>query len=218
MMTFLRQALRRDDGFTLVEVSVALVVSAMVSATIVSVLMAMSQNAGDQARSADVQRHLRSVTAELVVELRQAERVRANDDPVAEIGPGVLEIFTDRGETEGPELVRYQRTSCSGGLCELWVTRYPAIAGTGPDWTFSSTALESTLLVENLLDDEPTFAGAQWSGDPITKVAVTACDASAGDECGFPIVTFTLRASTERTSAGGARTVEIREEVRIRNA
>lgn len=146
-----------DAGFTLVEVSVALILSAMVGGSMVGVMYSLSQNASDVGHNADLQRTGRLVVAELVMDLRQAEPVAANGDPIESLSADRIVFYSDRAEFEGPERIIYERTSCVSGMCRLRVTRYQAVAGSGPEWDFATTAFEDQYVMERVRNDQPLF-------------------------------------------------------------
>lgn len=198
----------------MIEITVTLVLSAIVAASLAGVVYSLGQNAGDAGRNADVQRTARLVMAEIVIDLRQAQAVTENGDPIASLNADRVVFYTDRDQSEGPERVIYERTSCAAGLCELRVTRYAAVAGTGPDWVFESLPYEEQVMMERVLGDQPLFRGAAWVGSPPAKTFVSTCSGT----CTFPLVVIRLGALPEVTSAGATRTLEILEEVELRNA
>ena len=65
-----------------------------------------------------------------------------------------------------------------------------------------------------MLNDQPLFRGASWTGAPATKTYVTAC---TGD-CSFSLMAIRLRAVPDRTSVGASQPFEITGEVEFRNA
>jgi type II secretory pathway pseudopilin PulG len=208
--------LRAESGYTVVELSVALALASMIFAAMVTVLYSFSQQAGDAGRRAELQSTTRELIARMVVELRQAEKVTPNGYPVESLDADHIVFYTDRLPTEGPERVVYQRTNCADGICELWVTRYTAVAGTGPWWTFSTTPVISTAVLQRVAHDLPLFAGIVWVGDPVTKLYVDSCGLD-GPACAFPLVDITLRARPIKTSAGADTVFQVEEEVRLRN-
>lgn len=203
-----------DAGFTLVEVSVALILFTMVGASMVGVMYSLGQNASDLGRNADLQRTGRLVVAELVMDLRQAEAVGANGDPIESLSADRIVFYSDRAEAEGPERIIWERTACVSGLCRLRVTRYQAVAGSGPEWDFETTAFESQYVMERVHNDQPLFRGVKWSGTPAVRTYISACTGT----CSFPLVAIRLRALPEGTSAGATQTLEIVAEVELRNA
>lgn len=203
-----------EAGFTLVEMSVAVLLSALVAASLAGVLYSLGQNAGDAGRNSELQSAARMVMADLVLDLRQAEAVSENGYPVESLTADQIIFYSDRDETEGPERIVYERVACAEGLCELRVSRYAAVAGSGPEWAFQSAAFQDQLVMERVLNDQPLFRGASWTGAPATKTYVTTC---AGN-CSFSLVAIRLRATPERTSAGASEPFEITGEVEFRNA
>jgi hypothetical protein len=212
----LARRLRADGGFTVVELSVAMILSSLVFAAFTAVIYSFSQQAGDQGRTATLQGTSREFVADMVVELRQAVKVSPNGYPIEELDPGRIVFYSDRLEPEGPERIVYERRDCGAETCELWVIRYPAVAGTGPWWEYSETPLEESRVLTRVSADQPLFAGIEWSGDPPAKVYIEAC--GSVQACDFPLVAVTFRANPVNTSAGEDDTFEVDEEVRLRNA
>lgn len=215
-MRRLRSMLRRDGGFTLIEASVTLILSTMVTGAMVTVFMAFSQNSGDAVSRADHQAAAREMIVDIVVEVRQAVIGHPNGQPVEMLRADTVEFYTLAHEAENPVRVRYERTDCVEGECELWVTRWDAVPGTGPDWEFYDEPREVNFLIAGVLNNEPLFFGVDWQGDPKAKVTIAECGDSL-PACRMPIVGVTLRARPLRTSEGARAAIEINEEVRIRN-
>jgi hypothetical protein len=212
----LRRPRAAEGGYTVVELSMSMAISAMIMASLVSVLYSFTQEAGDTTRRANLQQTSRELVADMVVELRQAEAVTPNGHPIESLSAGSLVFYSDRLESEGPERIVYERRDCGDGVCELWVTRYPAVPGSGPEWTFSDVPLQSGMVLYRLADDQPLFRGADWEGDPPTRVTVSSCGPS-GPECDFPLVLITFRSRPVGTSEGADTVLEVQEEVRLRN-
>ncbi len=210
----LLRRLPRQAGFSLVELSVAMILSAMAAASMAGVMYSISQNASDAGRNADVQRTGRLVLADLLMDLRQAESVTANGNAIESLTADRIVFYSDRAEAEGPERIVYERTSCVSGLCRLRVTRYQAVAGSGPEWTFQTTAFEDQFVMERVRNDQALFRGAAWTGSPLAKTYISAC---AGD-CSFPLVAIRLRALPLGASPVAPQTLEITDEVGLRNA
>jgi len=215
--TVLRTVSRGDGGFTLTELSVSMMVSALVLGSMASVIYGFGKATHDSGRSADLQREVRATVAAMVVELRQAEAVTPNGSPIESLEAGRIVFYTDREETEGPERVVYERRDCSNGICELWVSRYPAVAGSGPAWEFAALPMEDGVLVRRVLDTPAMFRGLEWAGDPLVRSYVASCDESVGSPCGFPLVAIVVQARPVGTTAAGDIFFEIVEEVRLRN-
>jgi len=110
----------------------------------------------------------------------------------------------------------YERTGCVDGLCELWLTRFPAVPGSGPWWQFSDVPLAHGMVLDRLPHDQALFSGADWIGDPPSKNYVVACG-PGGPDCDFPLVSILFRAYPRGTSTGANDVYEVEEEVRLRN-
>lgn len=217
MMRARLDAMRREGGFSLIEVSVTLILSSMVTASLVTVFLAFSQNSNDVVGRAEHQLAAREMIVDIVSELRQAVRVHPNGEALERLRGDSLEFYTMAHEATAPVRVRYERRSCVGGECELWVTRWDAVPGTGPMWQFADEPRAISFLIGGVLEDEPLFVGFDWVGDPKVKVAVTGCGGSL-DPCGVPLVQITLRAMPMNTSDGARAPIQIIEQVRLRNA
>jgi len=215
----LRERAADEDGFTMVELSVAMLLTVMIMTALVSVFYAFSQNAVDQGQHAELQREMRTVMSELVMDLRQAvaPSESASAYPIESLTADRIVFYTDQHESEGPERTVYERTDCLAGFCELWVTRYAAVPGTGPNWDFAETPFEESFLLGRVRSDEAMFRVADWTGDPKTKTYGSSCGGAA-PRCDEPIVAVSLRAIPTGTSAAAASTFEIVEEVTLRNA
>jgi len=203
-----------EAGISLVEVSLAVILSAILAASLVGVMYSLSQNASDAGRTADLQRTGRQVVAQLVMDLRQAVAVSGNGDPIESLNADRVVFYSDREETEGPERVVYERTGCGGGECDLRVTRYPAVIGSGPEWEFATVPMEQAVIMERVANDQPLFRGAAWTGSPAAETYISTC---SGD-CSFTLVAIRLRALPQGTSAGATTIFELTEEVELRNA
>lgn len=206
--------LSRQGGFSVVEILVALVLSAVVAASMAGVIYSLGQNAGDAGRNADLQRTGRLLLAGMVIDLRQAQAVSPNGYPIESLTADRIVFYSDRAQAEGPERIVYERTACAAGLCDLRVTRYPAVPGSGPEWSFGTAPFQDQVVMTRVRNDQPLFRGATWTGTPVTKTYVSGCSGT----CSFPLVAIWLRALPQLTSAGAAQTLEITEEVELRNA
>lgn len=213
-----RRLWRSEAGFTLVEMSVSVILSALILGAVVSVMYSVSQNVNDSGRHADLQSAVRNVVVEMVVELRQAESPTTTGTPVERVSADRIVFYTDRAESEGPEKVVYERKDCSAGRCTLWMTRYAAEPGSGPDWDFLSVPMEEAPLLEGVESTPAVFGVVEWVGDPATKSTVPACGGTGEPDCDFPLVAVTIRAVPTVVSAGAETAFEISEEVRLRNA
>lgn len=211
----MKRRLDSDAGFSLVELGVALALSGMVVGTLVTVFLSFSQNVGDSERRAEHQALSRELIAEIVVELRQAMRANPNGDPVESVGPDQLAFYTIQVGSSEPVRTVYERTDCSAGICELWVTRYAVDTFVSGVYTFLSTPREESFLLGGVLEDQPLFYGIDWVGDPKVQVHAASCGGLVA--CDFPLVGITLRSYPLNTSDGARQVLEIQEEVRIRN-
>ncbi|MCJ7726856.1 MAG: hypothetical protein MUP76_10790 [Acidimicrobiia bacterium] len=216
IVRLLRRLAHREGGYTVVELSLSMVLSSMIFASLVTVIYSFTQQAGDTTRSANLQQTSRELVADMVVELRQAVKVEPNGYPIESLTSGALVFYSDRLESEGPERIVYERRDCANGICELWVSRYPAVAGTGPWWTFSTVAMQSGMVLHRLPDDQPLFEGINWVGEPPARTVMSTCG-GVGPECDFPLVRITFRSKPINTSPGADFTLEVQEEVRLRN-
>jgi type II secretory pathway component PulJ len=211
--------LRRDDrGVSLMEVNMALFISSLVMAALVTVFMSFSQNTSDSGRQAELQQAARSVVATMATELREAAVASVNGDPIQSLDAAHITFFTTKTAAVGLEKVTYERINCSLGRCELWVTRYASIAGTGPEWQFQATPLDRRMLMSRILDDEATFSGVLWTGTPRMKTLVGSCTGATGSRCSFRTVSIQLRVEPTGTSRGATRAFELVEEASVRNA
>jgi prepilin-type N-terminal cleavage/methylation domain-containing protein len=213
----LRTRLSAEDGFSLIELSVAMILSSMIAASLIAVFYSFSQNSGDLAARSNVQADARGVIAEQVVEIRQAIRADLNGDAVESLTAGSLVFYTQNYETGQIERVAYERRECVEGECELWVYRYGFESSDGITTTFYSTPYESSFLMGSVLSDQPIFVGVEYLGDPLAKIETTACDGSS-TPCDFTVVGITLRARPHPTTGGSMTPVELHEEVRVRSA
>jgi len=215
-MTLLRR-LREDSGFSLIELSTAMILSGLIAASLIAVFAAMSRNSGDLTAKASTQFDARSVIGEQVVQIRQAIKADRNGDPVESLTADRLVFYTQNYETGEIERIVYERKECAEGECELWVERYAFDSTDGITTTFESTPFETSFLMGNVMNDQPLFVGLEYAGDPLVEVQTSACDGGSV-ECDFPVIGITLRARPDPTTVGASTPVELREEVRIRSA
>lgn len=216
MRRVLRRLIREEHGFSLVELSAAMILSGLIAASLISVFYAMSQNSGDLSTKANVQATARGVVAEQVVEIRQAIKADLNGVPVEELDANTLIFYTQNYVTAEIERTIYERTECVEGRCELWVHRYAFDSTDGITTTFQDVPYESSFLMGNVMNDQPMFVGVEYVGDPLVRTETTTCDTPG--TCDFPIIAITLRARPAPTTSGASTPVELREEVRIRSA
>jgi len=211
------RTLRDDRGFSLIELSVALILSSMVVGTFVTMFFSFSQNAADVTGKAQHQEDAREVMVELVIELRQAVAPGPNDDPIASMTADGITFYTVEIDSSAPVKVVYQRSNCVEGECQLRVTRYASTGMSGDSYTFSTTPYEQSLLLNGVLNDQALFAGQRWSGTPKALTSITSCNGTTVS-CAFPLVSVTLRSRPSGTSEGARTPFEVHEQVRLRNA
>lgn len=217
MIRLLRKRLGAEEGFSVIELSVAMILSSMIAASLMVVFYSFSQNSGDLTAKSNVQADARAVIAEQVVEIRQAISADLNGDTVEALSAGRLAFYTQNYENGEIERIVYERKDCIAGECELWVTKYALDTFDGITSTFFSTPYETSFLMGAVLSDQPIFVGVEYAGDPLVKVETASCDGSSVP-CDFPVISLTLRARPHPTTGGAATPVELHEEVRIRSA
>jgi len=216
MINRFRRSLAAEDGFSLVEVTVAMILSSMIAASLVTVFYSFSQNSGDLAAKSNVQSAVRAVISQQVVALRQALRADLNGDAVEALSSNRLVFYTQNYATSQIERVVYERRECVEGECELWVYKYALESTDGIVTIFATTPYDSSFLMGKVLSDQPLFVGIEYIGDPLTKTETSFCDGGSV-ACDFPVVGITLRARPNPASGGATSPVEIRDEVRIRS-
>lgn len=217
MTSRIAAALRDDRGFTLVEMTVTLILTALIASSLFAVFLSFSQNTGNTRRQADLQRETRLIMADLVIGLRQAEPVHPNGYPVESLTASRIVYYSDQHEFEGPDRIVLERTDCQGGYCELWITRYAAVPGSGPHWQFEATPFEHSFIIGQVREDVDVFRGVEWAGEPPEKSYQASCSPS-GPPCDFPLVSIVIRAEPPAVSEGARTVFELIEEVRLRNA
>ncbi len=213
----LRARLGGDSGFSLIEVSVALLLSSMVAGALVTVFYGLSQNVGDLSGRGEVQADSRSVIASQVVEIRQAIPADLNGEAIEALDASRLAFYTQNYVSEEIERVVYERKECIEGECELWVYKYALDEMVGGIATFEVTPYASNFLMGKVLLDQPLFVGIEISGDPLVKSEISTCDGGA-TKCNFSVVGITLRARPYPTTGGALTPIELHEEVRVRSA
>lgn len=216
MIRFAKRCWREDSGFSLVELSVALILSGVVVGTLVTLFAAFSQNVGDASGRAELQGLARGLVGDMVVELRQATQADPNAGAVVRLSPDLIDFYTVPVGGSEPVRVIYERLDCVSGTCDLWVRRYSVESFTNGRYVFRAAPFQQTLLLAGVLADEPLFHGIAWQGNPSTRTTVTSCGGES--PCNFPLVGVTLRAQPNSTTRGSAIPLEVREEVRMRNA
>lgn len=205
-----------DSGFSLVEISVAMVLSGLLVSALVGLFFGFSQNTSDLSARAEVQADARAVISSQVVEIRQAIRADLNGEAIEALDAGRLAFYTQNYVSGEIERVVYERKDCVEGECELSVYKYALDETVNGVSTFLATPYVSSFLMGKVLDDQPLFVGVEYSGDPFTKTEIESCDGGA-TKCNFTVVGITLRARPYPTSAGALTPIELHEEVRVRS-
>jgi prepilin-type N-terminal cleavage/methylation domain-containing protein len=205
-----------ESGFSLIELMASMILSGLIAASLIAVFSGMSQNSADLAAKADAQGEARGTMAELVIELRQAARAHPNVEPIEALSADRLAFTTTRYDGDGLIRVVYERSGCIEGLCDLHVYRYPAVSFDGEVTTFATEPEESSLLIRQVMSDQPLFRGVEYAGDPLVRSEVIECSEDASP-CRFPVVAVTIRVRPQHTSPGASLPVDLREEVRLRN-
>jgi Tfp pilus assembly protein PilW len=198
VMRRLRSTARPDRGFTLVELSVAGLLSTIVVTAVVLMFNSLSQNAADARQQAEIQAVTRDVADDMAAELRAAVPARPGDAAVDSLSNGSLVFYTSRYGGVGPVKVVYERTNCSAGVCSLRERRYPVVSGSGPNWQYSTTASLDSILLPRVADGYAMFSGIKWSGTPLARTTVSSCGGST--RCDFPLVAVDLRVVPPTTS------------------
>ncbi len=209
---------RGEDGFSLVEVTVAATITGIVVAAFLAMFLPFSRSVERERTRAEALASARAVMAELALELREAVpsdgvvvlRLDASWDRLE------LVFRSDRrSDTPGPEQYRYFLANCRGGRCDLMRSVTPADPGSGPGWTFTrgTTVVHSVLSGVRTDGTDPLFAGVSWRGG--ASRVVTRCGVPA--PCDFSLLRVRLRVDPDPVR-GGVATVEIAGDVRFRNA
>ncbi len=214
-MLILDRLRRSDAGFTLVELGVSIILSAVVATIMVGLVSSVSRSVTDQTERATTQQAVRTAIADLTRDLRQAVPAATGGRAVVELSADAIEFTTLDAESDGLVRVVIERTNCVSGACDLVIRRYASV-GSGPPYTFDTTPFRDGLLAENIDGSITVFQGIVWSGSPAVRSTVAACGAS-GPRCDFDLVGINVRA-TAATTRDPELAFEIREEVRIRNA
>ena len=224
MLTVLRSARDREEGLTLTELMVVTAVMGLVLAATYGVISAFYTNVHNQELKTTAQREATHAVTGMVVSLRQAVDLSDIGQPVLELrsitagdSTDRLVFQTDRNlDKPGPEQHTYELRNCVANRCELWEdVRWTQAPHTEP-YSYPSAADVSAILLRNVVTDgTPVFTGARWVSG--TKTFTDSCDGSPGNTCQFPLVEIVLRVDPDVTR-DVPRIVEIREEVRIRNA
>ena len=152
---------RTEDGFTLIELSMATFLSTIILGAVVLIFTSVGQEARDTGLRAELQTQAREVVTNLAAELRAAIPARPGAAAVESLTDSSLVFYTDRYGYTGPEKISYQRSSCSGGFCILRVRRYAAVATSGPNWTYQTVPFNDSVLLERVAESTVLFSGPE---------------------------------------------------------
>lgn len=206
--------LRSDNGFTIVEASVSVVIMGVLLAAVYSVVIRVNQDATEQVALSDALTELRNVAHDIDVELRQA----TDDDDntaVQQLAWDEIRFLSYLTASSDLALHRYWlQGDCSVG-CDVLKAVYPAIPSSDPIAYSTTPAFTSTMASGILASPtNPLFVGQTWTGGVLTDI--TSCNEGAGADCDFALVEINLRA--DPTTYGAVAELTITEQVRIRNA
>lgn len=194
-----------EDGVTLIELLVGFAIGLVVLVTILTVVDVTSQGSQRVAGQVEANQRIRPVVRSIIDDLHSS----CVSTRVTPIQPGStgdsISYLHGRGSdvTVTPEL---RTLTLSGGT--LTRTTYPAIGGTGPDWTFSSTPSQERIMLTDVrpaqVGEPPVsvpafrynaYVNGEISGTPL------ATPLSAADAARAVQVTVSLAASTISTGA-----------------
>jgi len=192
------RAPERDHGFTVIELSVAGLLSALVLSAVVLVFNSVGQGATDASRRGDLQIKAREVVTDLAAELRSAAPPRQSTAAIESLSADTLAFYSDRYDSAGPERFLYERISCTGGYCQLRVRRYAAVATSGPNWTFQTTPFNDVILLDRIVAGGALFSGRDWTGSPPQKTTISSCGGAT--VCTFSMVAIDLQATPPKVS------------------
>ena len=184
---------RSESGFTLVELSLAGFLCAIVLAAVALIFTSVSKGASDAGLRAELQTEAREIVTDLAAELRSAVSPAQGAMAIESLTANSLVFFSDRYPTAGPERFVYERTACTGGYCQLRVRRYAANSASGPNWTFQTVPFNDTVLLERVASASWLFAGRAWAGSPLQLTTVASCGGAS--KCTFSIVAVDLQAA-----------------------
>lgn len=217
---------KEDSGFSLTELLVVSMVTAIVGVILLGIMGSLFNNVGFQFALGDTQAEVRPELRSMIVRIRQARPVgnTAADDPVSALTWDrlVIHIDTTPGSTtdveQELEKVEYilVPTIINAGaqLYQLERRTYEATNPTLRPLNYSAIASESVVLLEDVIASvaEPLFVGSFFDGAGVEQ-KVSSC---AGINCDFTQVELFLQVDPSLTT-DNPRIYEIEEEVRLRN-
>ncbi len=158
-----------DAGVSLIELAMTVLVLGIISGIMFGWMVSSSQASNIAVKRGQKESELLVANELMGRDVRSAMHASkvALSAAVQEFDDDQFELFTDRDLDNVPNLVVWELADGS-----LSRTEYLGIAGSGPAWTFDSTALSSTVVVSDVLDGT-IFSG--WSSD---LGDIANCDAS----------------------------------------
>lgn len=195
---------RRDGGHSIVELNIAVLVLAVILASVFTLVIGLSRDTGNVGGRVELNSDVSPALEQLVTDLRQSTPSHTSgtlsESPVRYLDDDQLAFTVDvSAVVDGPELVEYAIASCLGGLCELTitVTSPNPLTSTPSAYDYvGGTVIRDTVLVERISQPtvgDPFFEGADF--DTGTRVATASCDAVAGTACDFDIVEVSFQAA-----------------------
>ena len=209
------RGLRSDDGFTIVEASVSIVIMGILLAAVYSVIIRVNQDATEQIHLSDTLGELRLVAQDIDVELRQATADTDRGSPVQLLAWNEIQFLSYLNASSDLQLHRYWlQGDCTTG-CDLLKAVYARIPSSDPPAYQSTPEFTQTMATGILAAPaSPLLVGQVWSGASLTTIP--ACDESGSIDCDFALVEVSLR--SDPTEFGAVPEVVVTEQVRIRNA
>lgn len=203
---------------TLTEVTVATVITLMVSAAFFTLFSAFSRNVQLEDQRASTLRDIRPVISQMLLELRQATDLDGDGAIIEKLDSSwsslELIFYSDRRpDIDGPERYRYYLDNCANNICDFVHESTAADTGSGPNWTYDdNTAAERTLIGNVVATGGALLIGVSWNTG--AEVLTTSCGGST--RCDFDVVRIDLRIDPT-PELGTLAALQIREDVRLRN-
>lgn len=140
---------RAEDGFSLVELLVAMVAGVVVLSALFTILDVTSHQTTRTLTKVDATQRARTTFESIANELHSACLTDGITPIQTGSGDSSLSFASAYGNAASPTPVEHQLTfsSSSGTLTD---TTYAVASGTAPNWTFSTTASSTTTLLTNV--------------------------------------------------------------------
>lgn len=203
---------------TLVEVTVATMLTLMVSAAFFTLFSAFSRNVQLEDQRASTLRDIRPVISQMLLELRQAMDIDGSGAIIEKLDSSwsslELVFYSDRrADIDGPERYRYYLTNCADGICDFVHEATAADTGSGPNWTYdNNTPAERTLINNVVASGTALLIGVSWNTG--AELVTTSCGGAT--RCDFDVVRIDLRIDPN-PETGTLAPIQIKEDVRLRN-